>query len=128
MCPGVRLVMEDPEDVPLTILACRMAFWSLTMTMSVLIAGILGVDVSGCTSLFEVLMALCRALTKESDEVILTWLRRRLSTSEMDPECAEAILEIDEVSANLEQDEVRDLGRLKREHESARGEAGLFRK
>ena len=119
--PGIRSFVSTAEE-PLSIVACRAAFWDMSMSTVQKVAKNIGVDVDSEGTLGAVLFNVCKEVTKMSDsKVMLDCLTSRLeATPEQDPEIMEVLLDVDEAASCLMRDDQEKLTEEKTRAHSTR--------
>ena len=116
MCP--RLAHGSPPALhavafgpPLDILklCARNAWWKLERAVLSDVAELEGIDISGATSTFDVLLVLTKVVLGVADEEALVILQQRLKALDGATTCADDILAVDEAAQCLREEDVQEL-------------------
>lgn len=114
---GIRAVATKTAVwQPLLEVAAWHGFWALGLPFVRSVAALVATPLNGATSLFDVLFAIVQHITKADDQTCMDMLLLR--GAGMDPnatDCAEAILELDCATGQIDEEEKKELAQTQNE-------------
>lgn len=117
---------ENEGEESLLCVAAKQAFFSLPKTWLIQLAKLRGVNLSGGTSLFDMLYSVMGGLLDMQDEQLMHFLGRRMSTYAQQERFAEEFAELDEAAELLERQDQQKVKQEKQSHETLKEQASTY--